>query len=104
VTALEHALIDVKEGQEADFASAYDRARSILAETPGCRSVRMHRGVESPSQFLLLVEWDSVEAHLVNFRESDRFPRWRELIGPFFANAPVVEHFQPIGEGHGEAE
>jgi quinol monooxygenase YgiN len=53
----------------------------------------MTRGVETPTRFVLLVEWDSIEAHLENFRDSDRFPQWRALIGPYFDGAPQVEHF-----------
>ncbi|GAA1814714.1 hypothetical protein GCM10009682_39790 [Luedemannella flava] len=93
---LEVALIDVTPGQEDDFADAYGKARPILADTPGCRSVRMTRGVESPSRFVLLVEWDSVEAHTDNFRATDRFGQWRGLIGPYFAGPPVVEHFTDV--------
>ncbi|MGC5033319.1 antibiotic biosynthesis monooxygenase family protein [Micromonospora sp. DT229] len=90
---LEVALIDVVPGQEDAFAAAYAEGHPVLATTPGCRSVRMTRGIESPSRFVLLVEWDSVEAHEQNFRASERFLRWRELIGPYFANPPRVEHF-----------
>jgi heme-degrading monooxygenase HmoA len=90
---LEIALIDVRPGQEDDFVRAYAKARHLVATTPGCRSVRMTRGMESPSRFVLLVEWDSVEAHLETFRGSDRFTRWRGLIGEHFAAPPVVEHF-----------
>jgi heme-degrading monooxygenase HmoA len=90
---LEVALIDVAPGQENEFAAAYTKARELVAGTPGCRSVRMTRGIESPARFVLLVEWDSVEAHEVNFRGTDRFTRWRGLIGPYFARPPVVEHF-----------
>ncbi|MEO3743299.1 antibiotic biosynthesis monooxygenase family protein [Plantactinospora sp. B5E13] len=93
---LEVALIDVVAGQEEAFAKAYAEGHQLLATTPGCRSVRMTRGVESPSRFVLLVEWDSVEAHLENFRDSDRYPAWRDLIGPYFAAAPVVEHFTDV--------
>jgi heme-degrading monooxygenase HmoA len=93
---LEIALIDITPGQEEDFASAYRTARHLVSDTPGCRSVRMTRGVESPSRFVLLVEWDSVEAHEVNFRGSPSFPEWRRLIGPYFAAAPQVEHFADI--------
>jgi len=56
----------------------------------------MTRGVESPSRFVLLVEWDSVEAHDVNFRQSERFGQWRALIGPYFAGPPLVEHFVDV--------
>jgi heme-degrading monooxygenase HmoA len=93
---LEVALIDVFPGQEEEFAAAYRLARPILATTAGCRSVRMTSGIESPTRFVLLVEWDTVQAHIANFRESERFARWRELIGPFFASPPVVEHFTDV--------
>lgn len=93
---LEVALIDVLAGREEEFASAYAKAHETLATTPGCRSVRMTRGVESPSRFVLLVEWDSVAAHLDNFRATDRFATWRGLIGPYFANPPLVEHFVDV--------
>ncbi|MFG2106709.1 antibiotic biosynthesis monooxygenase family protein [Micromonospora chersina] len=93
---LEVALIDVTPGHEDDFAAAYAKARPILAGTEGCRSVRMTGGVESPSRFVLLVEWDSVEAHDVKFRQSERFGQWRELIGPHFAGPPLVEHFVDV--------
>ena len=93
---VEVALIEIQPGAEDDFASAYVTARPILATTPGCRSVRMTRGIESPSRFVLLVEWDSVEAHEVNFRATERFGQWRGLIGPHFANPPHVEHFSDI--------
>jgi heme-degrading monooxygenase HmoA len=93
---LEVALIDVLAGQEEQFAAAYGKAREVLVSTPGCRSARMTRGVESPSRFVLLVEWDSVEAHLENFRATERFTTWRGLIGPYFDGAPRVEHFTDV--------
>jgi heme-degrading monooxygenase HmoA len=93
---LEVALIDVVSGQEEQFAAAYQKAREVLVTTPGCRSVRMTHGIESPSRFVLLVEWDSVEAHLDNFRATERFTTWRGLIGPYFDGAPRVEHFLDV--------
>jgi heme-degrading monooxygenase HmoA len=93
---LEIALIDIRPGQEDAFAAAYGRARHLVATTPGCRSVRMVRGIESPSRFVLLVEWESIEAHLETFRGSDRFGRWRAIIGEYFAGPPVVEHYTDV--------
>jgi heme-degrading monooxygenase HmoA len=94
---LEVALIDVQPGHEDDFAAAYLGVRDVVTSTPGCRSVRMTRGVESPSRFVLLVEWESVEAHENNFRATERFAKWRGAIGPHFANPPRVEHFTDLG-------
>ena len=60
---LELARIAVTPGSEEAFVRAFHSVREVLVTTPGCRSARMTRGIESPSLFVLLVEWDSVEAH-----------------------------------------
>jgi heme-degrading monooxygenase HmoA len=88
--------IQVTPGREDDFVAAYLSVRDVLAGTPGCRSVRMTRGIESPSRFVLLVEWDDVTAHEENFRASERFSTWRAAIGPYFAAPPHVEHVSEI--------
>ena len=89
---LEVADINVLPGTEAEFEVAYRGAVEVLRTTPGCKSVRMTRGIESPSRFVLLVEWDSVDAHEQNFRNTERFTTWRAAIGPFFDGPPRVEH------------
>lgn len=93
---LEVAEIEVRPGGEDDFVAAYRGVRAVLSGTPGCHSVRMTRGVESPSRFVLLVEWESVAAHEENFRATERFESWRGAIGPFFAGPPRVEHFADV--------
>ena len=91
---LEVALIDVTD--PAGFEAAFLDAQGILRGTDGVRSVRMTHGIENPNRFVLLVEWDSVEAHEQNFRGTERFTRWRAAIGPFFANPPLVQHFTDV--------
>lgn len=91
---LEVALIDVTDPE--GFAAAYAGARHLVAQSEGCRSMRMTRGVESPTRFVLLVEWDSVQAHEDNFRATERFAAWRAAIGPYFAAPPRVEHFTDL--------
>lgn len=93
---LEHAALPVRAGEEEAFERAFDEARHLIAASPGCRSVRLSRGIERPSAYLLLVEWDSLEAHTKGFREGPDFDRWRALLHHFYEPAPVVEHFTPI--------
>ena len=75
------------------------RAWPTSSDTPGYRSSRLTRSVESPRRFVLLIEWDSVEAHTVGFRESENFTRWRGLIGTFFDGDPHVEHVDDVAAG-----
>jgi heme-degrading monooxygenase HmoA len=94
---LEIAVID---GEEDAFVASFGRGRDVIAASEGCRAVRMTRGVESPSRFVLLVEWESVAAHAA-FRASERFGEWRGHVGPHFAAAPVVEHFEDVSADGG---
>jgi heme-degrading monooxygenase HmoA len=93
---LEIADFAVLSGQEDEFAVAVRKGLAHVAETPGFRSARLTRGLESPSRFVLLIEWDSLEAHTVGFRESENFARWRGLVGPYFDGPPRVEHFDEV--------
>jgi len=92
---LERVEIDLVPGTEQQFETALGRARAVLEEAAGFRSLRIARGVETPSRYLLIIMWDTLADHMVGFRESDLFVRWRDLIGPYFAAPPRVEHFAP---------
>jgi heme-degrading monooxygenase HmoA len=93
---LEIADIAVKPGTEEQFAQAAREGLKYVSDTPGFGSARLTRGVESPSRFVLLIEWDSIEAHNVGFRQSENFARWRGLIGPFLDGNPRVEHVNDV--------
>lgn len=95
---IEIADFTVRPGTEDEFADAYREARAQIAGAAGFRSARMARGIESPSRFVLIVEWDNVEDHTEGFRKSEAYQRWRELIGPYFAGDPAVEHFTEVTE------
>ncbi|WP_328467241.1 antibiotic biosynthesis monooxygenase [Actinoplanes sp. NBC_00393] len=90
---LEVTLIDVLPGRGDDFVAAYQLARPLISGAPGCRSVRLKRGVESATRFALFVEWDSVEAHEQNFRRTERFAQWKATIGGALAQPPLAEFF-----------
>lgn len=93
---LEHAVLPVRPGAEADFEAAFARARPLIAVQPGCRTVSLHRSIETPHEYLLLVAWDSVEAHTEGFRKSPEYEAWRELLHGFYDPFPRVEHFREV--------
>ncbi len=93
---LEHALFSIRPGSQGAFEAALREARLIISASPGFRALELHRGIESPDQFLLLVEWETLEDHVVGFRESDAFTAWRAVISPYFASPPVMEHFVAV--------
>ncbi|MGH3703633.1 MAG: antibiotic biosynthesis monooxygenase family protein [Agromyces sp.] len=93
---LEHALLPVVPGREADFEAAFAEAKPIIASMAGFIDLRLSRSIETPNEYLLLVQWESVEAHAVGFRGSPEYGRWRELLHRFYEPFPVVEHFTEV--------
>jgi len=93
---VELAQITITAGREAEFEAVFPKAIVVLAASKGYLAHELRRSVESPSRYALRVEWATLEDHTVGFRGSPAFAQWRGYIGSFFAQAPVVEHFQPI--------
>ena len=92
----EQALLDVKAGQEAAFEAAFATATAIISAMQGFQSLRLLRCIERPSQYLLLVDWATLEDHTVGFRGSADYQEWKRLLHHFYAPAPTVEHFTPV--------
>lgn len=92
----EHALLDVIPGREQEFVESMERAKAIVAASPGFVSLRVERCMERPSCFLLLVEWERLEDHTEGFRGSAGYQDWRAALHHFYDPFPVVEHFEPI--------
>ena len=70
----------------------------MVSKAEGFRGWKVHKGIESPERYLLMIWWDTVEDHTVGFRESERFAQWRAIVGPFFAAPPQVEHYTLLSE------
>jgi heme-degrading monooxygenase HmoA len=92
----EHAVLPVIPGREGEFIETMDRTTGIIAASPGFLSLRVERCLERPSCFLLLVQWETLEAHTEGFRGSAAYQEWRALLHHFYEPFPVVEHFELV--------
>jgi len=66
---------------------------AAIAPAKGFRGYKLNAGVEKPGRYILMIYWETLENHTVDFRGSDAFATWRSHVGPFFLQPPVVEHF-----------
>ena len=91
---LELATIDIKHGTNADFEHHLEQAQFVISRAEGYISHQFQKCVERDNRYILLIKWTTLAAHTEGFRGSELFKEWRALIGPFFENPPVVEHFE----------
>lgn len=95
---LEVAVLNVISGKEPKFESSFKTASAIIASMPGYISHQLHRCLENPSQYVLLVNWEKLEDHTVGFRSSPQYQEWRKLLHHFYDPFPAVEHYELVLE------
>ena len=93
---LEHALLSVEPGREAEFEAAFATARTIIAASPAFRDLTLSRCLERPGTYLVLVGWDRLEDHTEGFRGSPAYQQWRRLLHHFYDPFPTVEHYEQV--------
>jgi quinol monooxygenase YgiN len=95
---VEIAHITIDPANAARFEAAVAQAAAVLRAAEGSHAMALERVIEQPGKYYLRVQWDSVDHHMVIFRQSEGFRRWRELAGPFFDGTPIVEHTELVGQ------
>ena len=99
---LELADIRIHAGQQAAFDEAIQRGvDNVISKAKGFEGYKINRGIESPERYVLQIFWTTLENHTVDFRQSPAFADWRAIVGPFFAQPPVVEHFDLVIKSQG---
>lgn len=84
---------------EPERANAFEQAvhegiATVIAKSQGYERYELRRGIESPGRYLLLIHWATLEDHTEGFRKGPGYAPWRAIVGPFFAQPPMVEHFE----------
>ena len=92
----ENPQIDVKPGSEKDFEAAVAKAKDAFGRSKGFHGFELHKSIEKPQRYRLMVKWATLENHTVDFRGSEAFTEWRGLVGPYFAAPPEVEHTETV--------
>lgn len=94
---LEVADIRIPPGKNAAFDLAIEKGiETVVCKAKGFRGYQVHKGIESPDRYVLLIRWDTLENHTVDFRGGPAFKEWRAIVGPYFASPPQVEHFELV--------
>ena len=93
---LEVAILDVIPGQEVEFQAAFGSASSIISSMQGYVSHQLQRCLEPRNRFILLVQWETLDAHTIGFRGSEKYQEWKTLLHHFYDPFPTVEHYELV--------
>ena len=59
----------------------------------------VRRCVETPGRYQVQIHWDSLESHMVKYRQGPIGPEFRALVMPFFVEPPQMQHFENLAQG-----
>jgi heme-degrading monooxygenase HmoA len=93
---LEVAVLNIKTGMSDEFELAFQQATPIIASMPGYISHDLQRCIEISDRYLLLVQWETLEAHSIGFRRSYKYETWKQLLHHFYESFPIVEHYYSV--------
>jgi heme-degrading monooxygenase HmoA len=96
---LEIATIHIKDGTNTDFEKNLVKAQTILSQADGYLAHEFQKCMEIKNRYVLLIQWETLEAHTEGFRSSELFTQWRGLIGAFFEYPPEVVHYEVLAKG-----
>ena len=96
---LEHCDIEIDPAKQKEFEEAILRGvDTVISKAKGFKGYKVNHSLETPARYLLLIYWDTLENHTVDFRGSDSFADWRAIVGPFFVKPPHVVHMTLVGK------
>ncbi|MEL6303521.1 MAG: antibiotic biosynthesis monooxygenase [Bacteroidota bacterium] len=90
---LEVAILNVKEGMTSEFEGNFDKASSIISARSGYVNHELKKCLEIPNQYILLVNWETLEDHEEGFRKSTEYQEWKKLLHHFYEPFPEVYHY-----------
>ena len=95
---LEVAILNVKSEFQDNFQKDFIHASKYISSINGYKGHTLRKCIETKNQYILLVDWENLENHEVDFRKSDAYLKWKELLHNYYNPFPKVEHYETVFE------
>jgi len=90
---VEYIRYRIPEERREQFEGAYADAANSLDASEHCLSYELSHGVEEPDNYILRIEWDSLEGHEKGFRQSAEFGPFLAAIKPYVGEIEEMRHY-----------
>ena len=91
---VEYIRYKVTPEQREAFIQSYKNASEQLDASEFCTAYELAECEEEAGQFILRIEWTSIEKHINGFRKSAVFPTFFANVKPFFDNIQEMRHYK----------
>jgi len=93
----EIALLPVHKEHIETFRRAFAEVAPLLCRAKGYGGHMLAQGVETPEQFNLIVQWQSLEDHTPGFEASEDHRLFMMGLEDYFSGEPMVYHIEGAG-------
>ncbi len=93
---LEVAILNVIPEETEAFEKAFNKAQGIISSMKGYVSHDLQKCIEDENQYILLVNWETIEDHEIGFRQSEEYQEWKKLLHHFYDPFPTVQHYKSV--------
>ncbi|TMU50961.1 antibiotic biosynthesis monooxygenase family protein [Flagellimonas algicola] len=90
---LEVAILNIKNGRTSEFEASFKKASLIIETMKGYIRHELKKCIERPDQYILLVQWETLEDHEEGFRKSNEYQDWKNLLHRYYEPFPEVLHY-----------
>jgi len=93
---LELAILYIKDEQVNQFENDFDKAGIYISSIKGYGGHTLQKCIEQKNKYILLVNWETLDAHTIGFRESSQYREWKKLLHHYYDPFPIVEHYETV--------
>ncbi len=77
----------------SEFEQKFEKASLIISRMKGYINHQLKKCIEKENQYILLVNWETLEDHEIGFRKSEQYKEWKTLLHHFYEPFPEVLHY-----------
>ncbi|MEO7120726.1 MAG: antibiotic biosynthesis monooxygenase [Ginsengibacter sp.] len=95
---LEVAILHVIPGREKQFEEDFKIAGKYISSIKGYIRHSLRKCIDEENKYILLVDWEQLDDHIITFRQSEQYLEWKKLLHNYYNPFPIVEHYETIIE------
>lgn len=86
-------VVDIRANSDVTTDDSFKEAWTLLEGAVGYCGHQFGHCVEEPGRYMLLIWWRQIEDHVLTFRQSTAYARWKHLIDENVERIDGVRHF-----------